>query len=141
MRRVISKVSGIFIPVTDMRRSADWYISVFDLEVIDDGECCTGLAFPNEATILNLWKVDRAQPTHFEASDGMRIPYYNFESFDIGASHAALQAKGIEVTAIQEDAEGVRYFDCIDPDGNALGFIEELPHSPYYPHKQKYRRD
>lgn len=141
MTRIVSKVSGIFIPVTDMRRSAEWYVRVFDLETIEYDECCTGLAFPGEATIINLWKVDRPQPTQFEASGGFPIPYYNFESFDIEFSHASLKEKGVEVLPIVEDSAGVRHFDCLDPDGNALGIVEELPNSVYYPHKQKYRRD
>jgi hypothetical protein len=49
--------------------------------------------------------------------------------------------KGVEVMPIHEDAGGVRYFDCVDPDGNLFGIVEELPNSVYYPHKQKYRRE
>ncbi|WP_373231019.1 VOC family protein [Cohnella sp.] len=141
MRKIVSKVSGIFIPVTNMRRSAEWYIRVFELEIIEHSESCTGLAFPGEATFLNLWKVDRPQPTQFEAIGGYKIPYYNFESFDIEFSHASLKEKGVEVMPIVDDAGGVRYFDCLDPDGNLIGIVEELPSSIYYPHKQKYRRD
>ena len=141
MTRTMSKVSGIFIPVTDMRRSTEWYVRVFDLEVIDESECCTGLAFPGEATAICLWKVDRIQPTQFEASAGFKVPYYNFESFDIEYSHASLRAKGVEVLPIEEDAGGTRLFDCLDPDGNAIGLVEELPNSTYYAHKQKYKRD
>jgi glyoxylase I family protein len=141
MRRIVSKVSGIFIPVTDMQRSADWYIRVFELEMIENSEICTGLAFPGEATILNLWKVDRPQPTQFEMAGGYKISYYNFESFDIEFSHASLKEKGVDVMPIQNDAGGTRYFDCLDPDRNLIGIVEELPNSIYYPHKQKYRRD
>ncbi|MCD9022597.1 VOC family protein [Cohnella silvisoli] len=141
MTKIVSKVSGIFIPVTDMRRSAEWYIRVFELEIIEQSEGCTGLAFPGEATILNLWKVDRPQPTQFEAAGGRKIPYYNFESFDIELSHAFLKEKGVEVIPIVNDNGGVRYFECLDLDGNLIGIVEELPSSIYYPHKQKYRRD
>ena len=94
MRRSVSKISGIFIPVTDMQRSKEWYIRMFDLETIDLSDCCTGLAFPGEATFINLWKVERPVPTQFDAGGGMRIPYYNFESFDIEYSHALFVRKG-----------------------------------------------
>jgi len=141
MTRTMSKVSGIFIPVTDMRRSTEWYVRVFDLEVIDESDSCTGLAFPGEGTFINLWKVASPQPTQFDTGAGYRIPYYNFESFDIEASHASLKAKGVEVLPIERDIEGIRFFDCFDPDGNVIGLVEELPNSPYYAHKQKYRRD
>ncbi|WP_164779777.1 VOC family protein [Paenibacillus kobensis] len=141
MKKIVSKVSGIFIPVTDTRRSADWYIRVFGLEIIEIDECCAGLAFPGEATSINLWKVNRPQPTQFESSGGFLVPYYNFESFDIEYSHASLKEQGVEVQPIVNDTEGVRHFDCLDPDGNVIGIVEELPGSAYYPHKQKYRRD
>ncbi|QJD82937.1 VOC family protein [Cohnella herbarum] len=140
MKRIMSKVSGIFIPITDMQRAADWYIRIFDLETIQISDVCTGLAFPGEATIINLWKVQSRQPVHFDAG-GYTIPYFNFESFDIEVSYASLKEKGVEVNAIHDDG-GVRYFDCFDPDGNALGIVEELPVSEnFYRHKQKYRKE
>ncbi|SDX58179.1 VOC family protein [Paenibacillus sp. CF384] len=139
MQRSVSRISGIFIPVTDMERSTEWYIRMFDLETIDLSDCCTGLAFPGEATFINLWKVERPVPTQFDAGGGVRIPYYNFESFDIEYSHASLREKGAEVLPIVEDASGTRFFDCLDPDGNLIGIVEDLPNSAYYPHKQKYR--
>jgi len=140
MRKIASKVSGIFIPVTDMKRSTEWYIRMFNLEVIQISDVCTGLAFPGEATYINLWKVEQPQPMMFDTG-GDQIPYYNFESFDIEYSYAALIEKGVEVMPIVNDG-GVRFFDCLDPDGNQLGIVEELPSSAaFYTHKQKYRRD
>ncbi|SEC22942.1 hypothetical protein [Paenibacillus sp. GP183] len=74
MSKIVSKVSGIFIPVTDMNRSTEWYIKMFNLEVIQISEVCTGLAFPGEATYINLWKVERPQPTQFDTGED-KIPY------------------------------------------------------------------
>ena len=140
MGKIVSKISGIFIPVTDMKRSTEWYIKVFDLEVIEISDICTGLAFPGEATLINLWKVAKPQPTEFDTGEG-KIPYYNFESFDIEYSHSTLKKKGVEVMPIV-DGDGVRFFDCLDPDGNQIGIVEELPSSTaFYAHKQKYRLD
>jgi glyoxylase I family protein len=140
MSKIVSKISGIFIPVTDMKRSTEWYINMFNLEVIQTSEVCTGLAFPGEATYINLWKVERPQPTQFDTGE-YKIPYYNFESFDIEYSHASLIEKGVEVMPIVNNG-GVRFFDCLDPDGNPIGIVEELPSSTdFFAHKQKYRRD
>lgn len=136
---IVSKVSGIFIPVTDMERSTTWYIRMFDMEVIQQSEICTGLAFPGEATFINLWKVSRPQPVQFDTGTDS-IPYYNFESFDIERTHAALIEKGAEVQPIR-DHGGIRFFDCMDPDGNPISIVEEMPSSAaFYTHKQKYRR-
>jgi glyoxylase I family protein len=140
MSKIVSKISGIFIPVTDMKRSTEWYIKMFNLEVIQVSEVCTGLAFPGEATYINLWKVEQPQPTQFDTGE-YKIPYYNFESFDIEYSHASLIEKGVEVMPIVNNG-GVRFFDCLDPDGNPIGIVEELPSSTdFFAHKQKYRRD
>lgn len=140
MGKIVSKISGIFIPVTDMKRSTEWYIKMFDLEVIRISDVCTGLAFPGEATSINLWKVERPQPLQFDTG-GDKIPYYNFESFDIEYSHAALIENGVEVMPIV-NSDGVRFFDCLDPDGNPIGIVEELPSSSaFYAHKRKYRQD
>ncbi|MBB6670379.1 VOC family protein [Cohnella nanjingensis] len=140
MGKIVSKISGIFIPVTDMKRSTEWYIKMFDLDVIQISDVCTGLAFPGEATYINLWKVERPQPTQFDTG-AYKIPYYNFESFDIEYSHTALIEKGVECMPIV-NSDGIRFFDCLDPDGNRIGIVEELPSSTaFYEHKQKYRQD
>jgi predicted enzyme related to lactoylglutathione lyase len=140
MGKIVSKISGIFIPVTNMKRSTEWYIKMFDLEVIQISDLCTGLAFPGEATYINLWKVERPQPIHFDTGVD-KIPYYNFESFDIEYSHATLTEKGVEVMPIVTSG-GIRFFDCLDPDGNKIGIVEELPSSAaFYEHKRKYRQD
>lgn len=138
MKKIADKVSGIFIPVTDLKRSTAWYKQVFDLETIDQSDICIGLAFPGEATILNLWKVENLQPVQFDAG-GYHIPYYNFESFDIEHSFARLQELGVEVTPIHNEND-IRHFECVDPDGNLINIVEELAPSPYYPHKQKHRQ-
>ncbi|MUT65948.1 VOC family protein [Paenibacillus sp. NEAU-GSW1] len=141
MRKIVSKISGIFIPVTDLQRSTEWYIRIFDLEVIERSEMYTGLAFPGEVTSIGLWKVEKPQPIHFDTGT-FKVPYYNFESFDIEYSHAALIEKGVDVQEIEIHEEETRFFDFHDPDGNLLGIVEELPGSAaFYAHKQKYRRD
>lgn len=138
MKKIMEKVSGIFIPVTDMQRSIEWYTGVFGLEIIDQSDICTGLAFSGEATILSLWKVEKPQPTQFDAG-GYQIPYYNFESFDIEFSYNELRAANVQLSQIYSE-DGIKHFDCFDPDGNRIGIVEELASSPYYSHKQNYRK-
>lgn len=140
-KKIVDKVSGIFIPVTNMKRSIEWYQQMFELEIIQESEICTGLAFPGEATMVGLWKVDRPQPTQFEGGGGgYFIPYFNFESFDIEYSHALLKKNGVDVSDIKDEGD-IKHFDCKDPDGNHISIVEELPSSHgYYEHKQKYRK-
>lgn len=139
MKKIVDKVSGIFIPVTNMERSTEWYIRIFGLELMESSDICTGLAFPGEPTLIGLWKVERKQPTEFESAVGVYLPYYNFESFDIEFSHVSLMEQGVDVTPIADEG-GIKYFSCFDPDGNPIGIVEEMPSSVYYAHKQKYRK-
>jgi predicted enzyme related to lactoylglutathione lyase len=142
MEEIVTKVSGIFIPVTDVKRSAEWYIRMFDMEMIDIGDYGAGLAFPHgEATVV-LWKVAKPQPVQFDTGID-KMPYYNFNSFDIYSSYRELQAKGAKVSEIHESPgipTGFRFFETFDPDGNPINIVEETADSPFYTHKQKYRK-
>ena len=62
MEKIIAKISNIFIPVTDLKRSADWYTGMFEMEMIEFGERKAGIAFPNRETFIVLWKVAKPQP-------------------------------------------------------------------------------
>jgi glyoxylase I family protein len=137
LAQIAARVSGIFIPVTDMKRSTEWYLNVFDLEVISRDDGCTGLKFAGAETIVNLWKVATKQPVDFDAGS-YRICYFNFESYDIHASRESLQEKGVQVGELH-DHGSIRFFDCYDPDDNAISIVEEMPSSPYYAFKQRVR--
>jgi hypothetical protein len=142
MEKIIAKVSGIFIPVTDLKRSAEWYIRMFDMETIEIGDHRAGLGFPQGEALVVLWKVVKPQPVQFDTGID-KMPYFNFSSFDIHNSYRELQAKGATVSEIHE-SPGIptihRYFETFDPDGNLVNIVEETADSPYYAHKQKYRK-
>jgi hypothetical protein len=142
MEKVIAKVSGIFIPVTDLKRSAEWYIRMFDMETIEISDYRTGLRFPHGEAVVVLWKVVKPQPVQFDTGVD-KMPYFNFNSFDIHNSYRELQAKGATVSEIHESPESptvYRFFVTFDPDANMINIVEETADSPYYAHKQKYRK-
>jgi glyoxylase I family protein len=138
MKAIFDKVAGICIPVLNVRRSAEWYIRVFNLDTIEITDNDAGLIFPGGA-IIALWKVSSPQPTEFEAINPKKVPYYNFESYDIEHSHKALQEKGVKVSDIEEIPKVIRYFECYDLDGNLISIVQEGVDSPYYTYKEKYR--
>jgi predicted enzyme related to lactoylglutathione lyase len=142
MEKIVAKVSSIFIPVTDVKRSAEWYIRMFDMETIEIGDFRTGLGFPQGEALVVLWKVVKPQPVQFDTGID-KMPYFNFSSFDIHNSYRVLQAKVATVSVIQESSEIPtihRFFETFDPDGNRVNIVEETADSPYYAHKQKYRK-
>jgi predicted enzyme related to lactoylglutathione lyase len=142
MEKIIAKVSGIFIPVTDLKRSTEWYIRMFDMETIEICDFRAGLGFPQGEALIVLWKVVKAQPVQFDTGID-KMPYFNFTSFDIYNSYRELQEKGATVSESQESLDIPtihRYFETFDPDGNRVNIVEETADSPYYAHKQKYRK-
>ncbi|XID91937.1 VOC family protein [Paenibacillaceae bacterium WGS1546] len=138
MKNAVAMVSTIFIPVTDVKRSAVWYARMFDMETIELNDRRAGLTFPKAETVVILWKVREPQPVEFDTGDG-KMHYFNFSSFDIHASYKTLQAKGAALSPIHE-LQGFRFFETYDPDRNVFNIVEETPESPYYAHKQRHRK-
>lgn len=138
MEKTVSKVGCIFIPVTDVKRSTEWYMRMFDMEPIELLDYRAGLAFPNRETLILLWKVEKPQTVEFDTGIN-KMPYYNFNSYDIHQTYRQLQAKGATVNEIHE-MPGYRFFEAFDPDNNPVSIVEETTESPYYVHKQKFRK-
>ncbi|WP_123042862.1 VOC family protein [Cohnella candidum] len=137
MERIVSFVGSIFIPVTDIARSTEWYVRMFDLKTIEKTDQRVGLAFPNGQTLILLWKVEKPQPVQFDSGKAM-MPYFNFTSYDINHSYNQLKAKGAELSEIHEE-DGFTYFEAFDLDGNPLSVVEETGQTPYFAHKNSLR--
>ncbi|WP_201008591.1 VOC family protein [Paenibacillus glycanilyticus] len=138
MEKIVAFVSGIFIPVTDIARSAEWYMRMFGVEAIERTDYRVGLAFPNSQTLVLLWKVEKPQPVQFDSGKAM-MPYYNFTSYDINLSYEQLKAKGAKLSEIHEE-DGYRFFEAFDPDENPLSVVEETGQTPYFTHKENLRK-
>lgn len=137
MEKIVACVSGIFIPVTDIARSMEWYTRMFNLEAIEKTDQRVGLAFPEGQTLVLLWKVEKPQPVQFDSGKAM-MPYFNFTSYDINHSYRELKAKGAELSEIHEE-DGYRFFEAFDPDGGPLSIVEETGQTPYFIHKNHLR--
>ncbi|CAM3911310.1 VOC family protein [Cohnella lubricantis] len=137
MGKNIAFVSSIFIPVTDIARSEEWYVRMFDLETIERTDYRVALAFPNAQTLVLLWKVEKPQPVEFHTGEHP-MPYFNFTSYDINQSYQQLKAKGAKLSEIYVE-ENHRFFKAFDLDGNAVDIVEETGQTPYFAHKDKWR--
>ncbi|MEF2967836.1 VOC family protein [Paenibacillus sp. M1] len=113
MEKIVAFVSSIFIPVTDIARSEEWYTRMFDLETIEKTDYRVGLAFPNGQALVLLWKVEKPQPVQFDTGKDM-MPYFNFTSYNIHHSHEQLKAKGAKLSEIYKE-EGHTFFEAFDP--------------------------
>lgn len=137
MEKIVAFVSAVFIPVTDIARSEEWYIRMFDLETIEKTDQRVALVFPKGQTMVLLWKVEKPQPVQFDTGKHM-MPYFNFTSYDINHSYSQLKAKGAELSEIHEE-DGYRFFQAFDLDGNLVDIVEETGQTPYFDHKNKLR--
>jgi catechol 2,3-dioxygenase-like lactoylglutathione lyase family enzyme len=118
MMKEITRIDTVFVPVTDLERSEKWYMAMFNFKVIfrsSNGEY-VGFQFKDasSATALTIHKVDRMPESNHIA--------FNFYTSDVDVSHAFMKAHNVEVTDI-EGGDGMRFFDCKDPDGNQIGVV------------------
>ncbi|WP_404407104.1 VOC family protein [Jeotgalibacillus malaysiensis] len=125
------KVGSVFIPVTNLERSAKWYETHFHVKPIEQWEGGAGYYFPDSAVQLGLIEVRSSQPSSFTDRQGGQNTYFNLIANDISSVHTQLTENGLHVSEIR-DFGGMNYFDCEDPDGNILSIIEEVPGSPFH---------
>lgn len=126
------KIGSIFIPVTDVEASAEWFQKYLGVKTIDSWEDGAGFYFPSGSTQLALVKVDSKQPTEFNAKGSQKNAYYNFVVEDIEAAHQHFKENGIVTTAI-ENYDGMKFFDFFDLDGNPFSVVQEGDSSPFHP--------
>ncbi|WP_347551631.1 VOC family protein [Pseudalkalibacillus hwajinpoensis] len=137
------RVGSVFIPVTDIGKSSEWYeynLGVKKIqgwgEGIGSGE---GFYFPDSPTQFGLVQVEEAQPTEFVIKGDQRNGYFNFVVDDIHEVHNQLKENGVRTTEL-EDFGGMTCFDFFDPDGNPLSVVTEVRDSPFHSEQVKKRQ-
>ncbi len=125
------KVGSIFIPVTDIEKSAVWYEDVLGVKIIGRWEDGAGFYLPAGSTQLALVKVESPQPAEFVTKRNQRNAYYNFVVDDIEAAYQHFNNKGIVTNEI-DDFAGMKYFSFYDLDGNPFSVVNEVEGSPYH---------
>ncbi|WP_127573059.1 VOC family protein [Paenibacillus xylaniclasticus] len=131
---VLQRVGGVFIPVTNLEKSIEWYSATFDVEQVDNWGTGAGFKFRKGEALLALVQVDSPQTTTFSLPDGSPHCYFNFEVSDIEEAHRELKDKGRIVSDIEHHGNIIAIFDVTDPDGNTLSFVSEKADSPYKGH-------
>ena len=125
------QVGCVFVPVTDIQKSTEWYEKIMEVKVIDRWEEGVGFYFPNGTTQLALVKVDSPQPTEFFISRNRKNVYYNFVVQDIDSAYEHLKTHNVKTTSI-EDFGGMKGFDFFDLDGNPFSVVNEDSNSPFH---------
>ncbi|MEX3711494.1 VOC family protein [Cytobacillus horneckiae] len=125
------KVGSIFIPVTNIEKSTEWYQKNLGVKIIDHWEDGAGFYFPGSTTQLGLVQVETPQPSEFVIKGRKKNVYYNFIVQNIEEAHQYLNNHGVVTTAI-EDFDGMKGFDFFDLDGNAFSVVDEDINSPFH---------
>lgn len=114
--QVVNKIARIcftYIPVTDVRRSAEWYEDIlgFKLDIVFDTHA---ILQPD----LHLLRTDG--PVVQNMVDGKPLPKTAYFSDDIHGYHAYLNERGVRTEDIIEEGECGWHFELYDPDGNRI---------------------
>lgn len=131
------RVGSIFIPVTNIEKSAEWYERNLGVKKIEDWGDGAGFYFPDSSTQFGLVEVETLQSTEFITKGNRKNCYFNFLVKDIEAAYHKLNRNGVATTAI-EDFNGMKYFDFFDLDNNTFSVVDEPVDSPF--HRENVKR-
>ncbi|MFC4559220.1 VOC family protein [Virgibacillus kekensis] len=118
MTKLFKRIDTVFLEVTDIEKSIEWYTDVLDLELRWFQKEGGYAAIEIGETPLTLVRASEVKPaTHCQ---------FNFFTNDIKAAHERLQENNVDVDEIVDYGD-VLSFEFRDPDGNILGvcFFEE----------------
>lgn len=108
-------------PTPDLARAKAWYAEVFGVQPYFDEPFYVGFNVAG----YELGLMPAEPPLHVPGNQGA-VAYWGVD--DIAAMHArVLKLGATQLGAVQDVGEGIKVSMLADPDGNALGLIEN-PH-------------
>ncbi len=114
---------GIFVPVSDLKRSVEWYTNVLGFVITHNDEPNATVMMMNDHKIVFcLVRAFEIKPRPFPKNDYLVEQYFNFHTHDVEGTHLMLREKGADVGEI-ENFDGMRGFALHDPDGNKYGVV------------------
>ncbi|SET28538.1 VOC family protein [Paenibacillus sp. NFR01] len=108
---ILNQIGGVFVPVSDIERSRDWYCGLLGLP--SDGEILFGHLFvvPMEGPSLVL------DSKIYTPEVVLKAPAFHLNTLDIDRAYDYVKASGAELLT---DIEHDHWFNFKDPDGNVL---------------------
>jgi lactoylglutathione lyase len=114
---------GIFVPVSDLKRSTEWYTHVLGFEIMHKDEPKANVTMMNDNKIIFcLVRSYNIKQKLFPKNDYGVGQYFNFHTQDVESAYKLLQQRGADVGEIEE-FDGMRGFSLQDPDGNRYGVV------------------
>ena len=112
------KVNAVFIHVSDLKKSAEWYSPLLGVPFNRDEVEPPVYNIPvNSQTGLAL--DDHSFDPGFSLSPSNHV-LFNFHTDDIDEAYKFVKSTGAEITREIERIGGFAYFNFRDPDGNVL---------------------
>ena len=107
------------MPVSDMEGATAWYREKFGVKPVnielDDGEDCVALGFDEETCLFVLGPQGRT-------SEELTARLF---TSNLNKSRDYLISQGVSVDEVQQDAQGTRFFQARDLEGNPIEVSEE----------------
>jgi predicted lactoylglutathione lyase len=114
---------GIFVPVSDLKRSTEWYTNLLGFEITHNDEPNAMVTMMNdEKIVFCLVRSYDIEQRPFPRNEYSVEQYFNFHTTDVDSVHRMFKQKGAIVGEIV-DFDGMRGFSLIDPDGNRYGVV------------------
>jgi lactoylglutathione lyase len=124
MRKTAFFGVGIFVPVSDLIRSTEWYTNVLEFEITyNDEPNATVMMMNDNKIVFCLVRSFDIEPRSFPKNDYLVEQYFNFHTDDVEGTHRMLREKGAEVGEI-ESFGVIRGFTLHDLDGNKYGVVK-----------------
>lgn len=128
------RVGTVYVPVTDVDRSAEWYTEHLDAEVSyrDEDKAIINLA-GQSFFLVKAAEGERSNFTDIHGEERFSLTFEVDGLETLEAVHEEFRVKGINVGDIEDRGHAGRNFVFADPDGNRYDVWSEL--SPAYKEK------
>ncbi|MFD2216359.1 VOC family protein [Metabacillus endolithicus] len=111
MNSVLNKISGVFIPISNIENARDWYCDILDLST--EGEIYFGHIYVLPLDGPNIVLDSKI----FAPDDVYKTPAFQLQTDDIHLSYEYLKEKNVKITTKIENGH---WFNFKDPDGNVI---------------------
>ncbi len=122
--KVIKKITNVEIPVSDLKKSLEWYTEMLGLEVqhYDNDSAILSFKLSGSANIF-LVKTDKPsklvfQNTNWGIAENSVIDFY---ADDLRACYEWMKEQGAKVSELNVHEDGLSGFGVTDPDGHVFG--------------------
>lgn len=111
MNPISNKISGVFIPVSNVEEARDWYCHLLGLPA--DGEVFFGHIYVLPLEGANIVLDSKV----FSPDNVFKAPAFQFSTEDIYRAYDYMKTKHVELLT---EIENGHWFNFKDPDGNVL---------------------